>query len=254
MPASCIRSNYIDSCWSSNQDTSSRWRRGRSELKTADLEGTGDLIAHSECNGNRYSLEHLESFWSFSSSHLVLLPSSQQPRSSHQITPTQRTRELVRRHTHIQSQTNSGNHEVLNGFVDLGLGCLDCLSKGSQSSLRVCTLPSHSPSHPLPLAIISNFGHIQCSALAQDQDLQGKVYSKDNSFYDARLETYYSANAAQAPWCMVLPESTSDVTKIAKILNRNQCPFGIRSGAHSAFTGSNGVKKGVTIDFGKHLH
>ncbi|KAK1634572.1 FAD binding domain-containing protein [Colletotrichum phormii] len=89
-----------------------------------------------------------------------------------------------------------------------------------------------------------------CSALAQDQDLQGKVYSKDNSFYNARLETYYSANAAQAPWCMVLPESTSDVTKIAKILNRNQCPFGIRSGAHSAFTGSNGVKKGVTIDFG----
>ncbi|KZL72621.1 FAD binding domain-containing protein [Colletotrichum tofieldiae] len=89
-----------------------------------------------------------------------------------------------------------------------------------------------------------------CSALAKEKDLQGKVFSHDNSFYDERLKAYYSANAAQAPWCMVLPETTSDVSKIAKILNRNQCPFGIRSGAHSAFKGSNGIENGVTVDFG----
>ncbi|KAK1975617.1 FAD binding domain-containing protein [Colletotrichum cereale] len=89
-----------------------------------------------------------------------------------------------------------------------------------------------------------------CTALAREKDLQGKVFTHDNSFYDARLATYYSANAAQAPWCMVLPESTSDVSKIATIIDRNHCPFGIRSGAHSAFEGSNGIKNGVTVDFG----
>lgn len=88
--------------------------------------------------------------------------------------------------------------------------------------------------------------------MARDEDLKGKVYYKDNTFYSQRLETYYSANAAQEPWCMVLPESTADVSKIAKIISKKQCPFGIRSGAHSAFQGSNGVKNGITIDFGKH--
>ncbi|KAK1957478.1 FAD binding domain-containing protein [Colletotrichum sublineola] len=89
-----------------------------------------------------------------------------------------------------------------------------------------------------------------CSALNKETDLKGKVFSHDDSFYEKRLATYYSANAAQAPWCMVLPESTSDVSTIARVLEKNHCPFGIRSGAHSAFKGSNGIKNGVTIDFG----
>ncbi|KAK2035093.1 FAD binding domain-containing protein [Colletotrichum zoysiae] len=92
--------------------------------------------------------------------------------------------------------------------------------------------------------------HLCCSALAKETDLGGKVFSKKDSFYNKRLAAYYSANAAQAPWCMVLPETTSDVSNIAQVLERNHCPFGIRSGAHSAFKGSNGIKKGVTVDFG----
>lgn len=50
---------------------------------------------------------------------------------------------------------------------------------------------------------------------------------------------------------MVLPESTSDVVKIAHVVTKHDCPFGMRGGAHSAFKGSNGIKDGVTIDFGK---
>ncbi|KAK2054741.1 FAD-binding domain-containing protein [Colletotrichum caudatum] len=92
--------------------------------------------------------------------------------------------------------------------------------------------------------------HTCCSALANEKGLEGKVFSKKDSFYDNRLAAYYSANAAQAPWCMVLPETTSDVSNVAQVLERNHCPFGIRSGAHSAFKGSNGIKKGVTVDFG----
>lgn len=73
----------------------------------------------------------------------------------------------------------------------------------------------------------------------------------DTDAYDARLQSYYSFNAAQTAWCMVLPKSTADVSVIAKIISEYQCPFGIRSGAHSAFKGSNGVKDGVTVDFGE---
>lgn len=37
---------------------------------------------------------------------------------------------------------------------------------------------------------------------------------------------------------------------IMKIINRNECPFGMRSGGHGAFEGSNSIKDGVTIDLG----
>ncbi|KAH9228695.1 hypothetical protein K456DRAFT_57021 [Colletotrichum gloeosporioides 23] len=89
-----------------------------------------------------------------------------------------------------------------------------------------------------------------CSALANDPELEGKVLMPDTETYDKRLQSYYSANAAQAAWCMVLPTSTSDVSRIAKVISEHQCPFGIRSGAHSAFKGANGAKDGITVDFG----
>lgn len=73
----------------------------------------------------------------------------------------------------------------------------------------------------------------------------------DTETYEERLQSYYSANAAQAAWCMVLPENTLDVSRIAEVITKYQCPFGIRSGAHSAFKGSNGAKDGITVDFGK---
>lgn len=69
--------------------------------------------------------------------------------------------------------------------------------------------------------------------------------------YDTRLQSYYSSNAAQAAWCMILPKNTLDVSRIANVISEQQCPFGIRSGAHSAFKGSNGVEDGITVDFGK---
>lgn len=49
---------------------------------------------------------------------------------------------------------------------------------------------------------------------------------------------------------MVLPESTADVQATVKIITKNQCPFGIKAGGHSAWKGSNGIANGVTVDFG----
>ncbi|OBT68146.1 hypothetical protein VE03_01616 [Pseudogymnoascus sp. 23342-1-I1] len=103
-------------------------------------------------------------------------------------------------------------------------------------------------------AIAGNDPHtVCCAALGVEEQLRGKVLLPGSVDYDAQLNTYYSANAAQHAWCMALPESTRDVQAIVKILTKNQCPFGIKAGGHSAFKGSNGIAKGVTVDF-SHLN
>lgn len=113
-----------------------------------------------------------------------------------------------------------------------------------------CACVSFSLGFQTPRLLASYVADTQkCNALAAVPGLKGKVYVPDTKQYDARLKTYYSANAALEPWCMVMPESTKDVSSIAKVISKEQCPFGIRSGAHSAWKGSNGIEKGVTIDF-----
>jgi hypothetical protein len=39
------------------------------------------------------------------------------------------------------------------------------------------------------------------------------------------------------------------VQATVKILTKDQCPFGIKAGGHSAWKGSNGIANGVTVDF-----
>lgn len=90
---------------------------------------------------------------------------------------------------------------------------------------------------------------LQCADFAAEESLRDKVFMPGSDVYDAQLKSYYSANAAQHAWCMVLPESTADVQKIASTISQHECPFGIRSGGHSTWKGANGVKDGVTIDF-----
>ncbi|KAJ6441455.1 MFS monocarboxylate transporter [Purpureocillium lavendulum] len=92
--------------------------------------------------------------------------------------------------------------------------------------------------------------HVSCEALATDRALQGRILTAEDPAYDARLQTYYSANAAQRPRCMAVPETTREVQAIARILARYGCPFGLKAGGHSAWKGSNSVADGVTIDFG----
>lgn len=48
---------------------------------------------------------------------------------------------------------------------------------------------------------------------------------------------------------MLLPETTQDVSQFMTVVSSHQCPFGIRSGGHSAFKGANSVDDGTTIDF-----
>ena len=48
---------------------------------------------------------------------------------------------------------------------------------------------------------------------------------------------------------MLLPQTTEDVSQFMHVVSSNRCPFGIRSGGHSAFRGANSVDDGITIDF-----
>lgn len=90
-----------------------------------------------------------------------------------------------------------------------------------------------------------------CNALARAGRLQGKVFYPDTPVYEQRLDSIYSLSAQQAPWCVVLPTSAKDASKVMKIVSKKKCPFGIRGGGHGVSPLSNSVEKGITIDFGR---
>ncbi|KAK7986876.1 hypothetical protein PG988_001864 [Apiospora saccharicola] len=91
----------------------------------------------------------------------------------------------------------------------------------------------------------------QCNALSQEASLAGKVFSPDTTDYQGRIESIWSASAALAPWCFVLPQSADDTAIVVKTLVRNECPFGIKGGGHGDFPAANSIQEGVTIDFGR---
>ncbi|KAJ0123266.1 fad binding domain-containing protein [Diaporthe amygdali] len=88
-----------------------------------------------------------------------------------------------------------------------------------------------------------------CAALSRLDGLGGKIAYPNTTLYEERLESYYSANAALTPSCMLLPESTQDVSQFMHMVSSHHCPFGIRSGGHSAYKGANSVDDGITLDF-----
>lgn len=76
------------------------------------------------------------------------------------------------------------------------------------------------------------------------------MYFPGTGSYDGRMDTYWSLSAALAPWCMVLPETLEDVSKVITTLGKEKCPFGIRGGGHGTHALSNTLEDGVTIDMG----
>ena len=91
---------------------------------------------------------------------------------------------------------------------------------------------------------------MKCQNLAATEILDGKVYFPGTEAYEDRLGLYWSTSAALPPWCMVMPTRAEDVSATIKTLVAGDCPFGIKGGGHGAHVLSNGVKDGVTIDFG----
>jgi len=90
----------------------------------------------------------------------------------------------------------------------------------------------------------------KCAALLSEAGLGDKVVTKNQTLWNDRLDSYWSVSAALEPDCMVLPSDAEDVSKIMKVITKNQCKFGIRGGGHGNFELSNSVNEGITIDFG----
>ncbi|RKL09813.1 hypothetical protein BFJ68_g8951 [Fusarium oxysporum] len=89
-----------------------------------------------------------------------------------------------------------------------------------------------------------------CTALLKEAGLSDLVVTKNQSLYNERIDSYWSVSAALHPDCMVLPKTPDDVSKVMKVITKNQCKFGIRGGGHGNFKLSNSVEEGITIDFG----
>ncbi|KAF7539057.1 hypothetical protein G7054_g2487 [Neopestalotiopsis clavispora] len=91
--------------------------------------------------------------------------------------------------------------------------------------------------------------HKCCHALASNPALKGRVVYPNSTIYEERIDSIWSWDAALTPWCIVLPASVEETVTAIQVIDSVKCPFGIRSGGHGTFAGSNNVNDGVTIDF-----
>ncbi|KDN44668.1 hypothetical protein RSAG8_05433, partial [Rhizoctonia solani AG-8 WAC10335] len=78
-----------------------------------------------------------------------------------------------------------------------------------------------------------------------------KVFKKSNPNYTVENLKYWSSTCVLTPACVVVPESSSDVSTTVKILTANNCKFAIRGGGHTANPGWAGTDSGVLISLSK---
>ncbi|KAF3400409.1 Bifunctional solanapyrone synthase, partial [Talaromyces pinophilus] len=92
----------------------------------------------------------------------------------------------------------------------------------------------------------------QCFALTALLGQQ-KVAFPDNPAYTSALSSYFSQQeAAVQPACIVLPQTTSDVSAAVVALQKSEggqrSLFAVRSGGHTAWAGAANIENGVVID------
>ncbi|KAK7984547.1 hypothetical protein PG989_011949 [Apiospora arundinis] len=85
-----------------------------------------------------------------------------------------------------------------------------------------------------------------CGALASA--LPGNVFFRNSTTFTFANSNRWSGTAALFPSCIVLPESTEDVSTAIKVITKQQCPFALKSGGHMANPGANNIVEGVSLD------
>ncbi|KAK3308486.1 uncharacterized protein B0T15DRAFT_108746 [Chaetomium strumarium] len=86
-----------------------------------------------------------------------------------------------------------------------------------------------------------------CSILATALP-QKVTFPNDTTAYAAH-NLYWSAHQSEVhPACFVSPHTAEDVATALKILTRQQAPFTVKAGGHTAFRGGSNIQGGVTID------
>ncbi|CAE6515116.1 unnamed protein product, partial [Rhizoctonia solani] len=90
----------------------------------------------------------------------------------------------------------------------------------------------------------------QCDRLTASLSRE-KVFKKLNPGYTLENIKYWSSTCMLKPSCIVVPQSSSDVSTAVKILTTNNCQFAIRGGGHTANPGWAGTNSGVLISLSK---
>ncbi|KAH7337971.1 hypothetical protein B0J17DRAFT_717656 [Rhizoctonia solani] len=78
-----------------------------------------------------------------------------------------------------------------------------------------------------------------------------KVFTAYSLAYDAENQKYWSSTSILSPACVVVPESSSDVSTVVKTLVKNKCEFAVRGGGHTTNPGWAGTNSGVLISLSK---
>ncbi|KAJ5573169.1 FAD binding domain-containing protein [Penicillium hetheringtonii] len=93
-------------------------------------------------------------------------------------------------------------------------------------------------------------GVLPCDALIQ-AGLRKRLLLPTEPSYDARIQSYWSLNSQQHPFCILQPQDTNEVTKAMTALLGAEAAgdwhIAIRAGGHS-IVGANNIDNGVTID------
>ncbi|KAG8743123.1 hypothetical protein FRC11_013997 [Ceratobasidium sp. 423] len=78
-----------------------------------------------------------------------------------------------------------------------------------------------------------------------------KVFKPSNPNYQIENQKYWSSTAILSPTCVLVPESSSDVSTAVKIFVKNRCEFAVRGGGHTTNPGWAGTNSGVLISLSK---
>jgi FAD/FMN-containing dehydrogenase len=81
--------------------------------------------------------------------------------------------------------------------------------------------------------------------------LQHLVLLPQSNAYIAREASYWAANVALHPECIVQPSTPEEVSRVVKALANADGLLALRSGGHTQWAGSNDVERGITIDLGR---
>ncbi|KAJ4354293.1 uncharacterized protein N0V89_006027 [Didymosphaeria variabile] len=96
-------------------------------------------------------------------------------------------------------------------------------------------------------------GFPPCDALVS-AGLSNRILTASSEEYEPRIQSWWSTNTRQHPWCLFQPRTTQEVSTAISTLEKagggaGDWHIAIRSGGHG-WPGSNNVLKGVTIDLG----
>ncbi|KAI5923890.1 hypothetical protein F4810DRAFT_666425 [Camillea tinctor] len=90
-----------------------------------------------------------------------------------------------------------------------------------------------------------------CCTILSQAGLGDRLLYPQESDYEARIGSYWSAGARLTPHCIIQPVTAAEVSRaVAALVADTVCKFAVRSGGAMVWPGANNIEDGVTIDLG----